>query len=322
MAGSFDFKTIKGKEFSFFVPEPADMASFFVFSLVKAGSTLLMKVIADVCKKLSIPVVDLPTHLFNLGLQPTELGDDINSIWQERGYAYVGFRLFFPSMRFDLSKTKNILLVRDPRDMLVSLYFSLKYSHYVPELEGKGQHPLVRQRAAMQNTDINSVIHNMAPSIKKHFENYIKNLPAETTRVYRYEDIIFKKREWLEDMLHFLGIKLAKKHINVIADRHDMRPDTEDPKKHIRQVTPGNYKNHLAEETIEKLNNVFRPVLRYFHYDSVVSMEMLSAADASIAKRKFADFAAQTEYVHQLERDLEAVQNSWLWRFSSFLSGK
>ena len=51
-------------------------------------------------------------------------------------------------------------------------------------------------------------------------------------------------------------------------------PDTEDPKKHIRQVTPGNYKSHLAQTTIDKLDEIFDPVMRFFHYDSVVSMRM------------------------------------------------
>ena len=127
MTKKFVFKTTGEKEFTFSVPEPANVNSFFVFSLPKAGSTLLMRIMADVCNVLGIPVIDLPTRLFNLDIRPAELTSDINSLWQNQGYAYVGFRLFFPQMTFDFSKTKNILLVRDPRDMLVSYYFSMRY---------------------------------------------------------------------------------------------------------------------------------------------------------------------------------------------------
>lgn len=200
---NFEFKTSKGREFSFSVPEPADMESFFLFSLPKAGSTLLMNIMTDVCKELRIPTIDLHTHLFNLGIPPTDLTDDIKCLWRGHGYAYVGFRMLFPATTFDFSKTKNILLIRDPRDMLVSHYFSLKYSHTVPKLENN-EHPLIKQRTAIQNTDIDKVALNMAQNTRKHFEMYIKHLPVDTTRVYRYEDIVFKKRNGLKTCSIFL----------------------------------------------------------------------------------------------------------------------
>jgi hypothetical protein len=121
-----------GQNFSFSIPGSCDRPSFFIFSLPKAGSTLLMQMITDVCLLQNIPIVDLATEIFNRGIQPGMLKDDINAIWNEKGYAYLGFRSFFPAINFDFARTKNILLVRDPRDMVVSLYFSLKYSHVEP----------------------------------------------------------------------------------------------------------------------------------------------------------------------------------------------
>lgn len=312
MSKEINLVTSSGKKFAFSVPEPADINSFFIFSLPKSGSTLLMNIVADVCKMQKIPSVDLHSRLFQLGIQPPELGDDINCIWQEKGYAYTGFRMFFPQMTFDFSKTKNILLVRDPRDILVSHYFSMKYSHVVPRLKGK-DHPVTRQREALQDSNIDRTVLNMAPVYKNYFLNYMKHLSTESTRVYRYEDIIFRKTEWIVDMLDYLNIEIPMRKIKSIADKHDIRPDKEDPKKHIRQVTPGNYKIHLSKTTIEKLDDLFYPVMHYFHYDSVVSFNMGKELQQSGAQ-SLSRVNAEEEKIQRLKRTIEDMRHSWSWR--------
>ena len=312
----FVFKTAGGKEFTFSIPEPANVNSFFVFSIYKAGSTLLMMIMADVCKALRIPVIDFPAHLFGLGLAPKDLTDGINRLWRERGFAYTGFRSFFPSMEFDFSKTKNILLVRDPRDMLVSLYFSVKYSHPIPKLE-QGEHPMTRERAALQKIGIDQSVIDKTYICRKYFQDYMEHLPAATTRVYRYEDIVFKKKEWIEDMLDFLRLKLRNQEIEAIAAKYDIRPEKEDPRKHIRQVIPGNYKFHLSRATIDKLNEVFRPVLHYFHYDSVMSMKMNSQAQRAESQRISGGPGGINDHIRRLESDLEAMNQSWSWRITA-----
>lgn len=259
--------------FPFFVPEPAAIPSFFVFSLPKSGSTLLMQMVSDVCTLKGIPTVDLATEIFRRGIQPAALSDDINVLWQKQGFAYLGFRAFFPAIKFDFSQTKNLLLIRDPRDMLVSLYFSLKYSHVEPD-KADGENPVSLSRAKLSSLDIDNAVLNMAPSYKKMFQDYLASLPWETTRVYRYEDVIFKKREWLEDILCFLEIDLPNTDISRIATRYDVLPSNENPHKHIRQVIPGNYKKHLRHSTIEKLDIYFAPIRKIFCYDSVVSLTL------------------------------------------------
>ncbi len=316
MSKQHTFTTNSDKEFTFSVPEPADTDSFFLFSLPKAGSTLLMHVMADVCKALSIPAVDLPTQIFSLGLQPGELSDDINCLWKNRGYAYVGFRSFLPSMQFDFSTTKNILLVRDPRDMLVSLYFSMKYSHVVPEMED-GEHPIHKQRAVLEKEDINDAVLKMAHAYRKYFIDYLKNLPTTTTRVYRYEDVIFRKKEWLTDMLDFLELKLPQAKITAIANKYDIRPDKEDPKKHVRQVTPGNYKNHLSQSTIDALDKMFNPIMRLFHYDSVVSLTLGADGQKGSIQHPAVNLLMRDAHLARLENDINAMRQSLSWRVTA-----
>ena len=232
-----------------------------------------MQMMTDVCRLKDIPIVDIATEIFRRGIQPATLTDDINILWHKQGFAYLGFRTFFSSIKFDFKQTKNVLLIRDPRDMLVSLYFSLKFSHVEPDKADK-KNPVSISRANLASIDIDKAVLNMAHSYKKMFHDYITSLPADTTRIYRYEDVIFKKREWLEDILTFLEIHLPPADMARIVARYDIMPDEEDPHKHIRQVTPGNYKKHLQPSTIEKLDIFFAPIRKIFCYDSVISLTL------------------------------------------------
>ena len=84
------------------------------------------------------------------------------------------------------------------------------------------------------------------------------------TRVYRYEDVIYYKHEWLIDMLEYLGLELDSETISRIAQKHDIHPSKEDPSNHIRQVAPGNFRRHLTAETIGKLNSALDEVLKKY----------------------------------------------------------
>jgi hypothetical protein len=259
------FYTKNNTPFNFTIPSPSDRKSFFAFSLPKAGSTLLMNVLKEICQICQHSIIDLPTHIFTLGIQTPFLSEDVNQLWKPEGYAYIGFRILFDSFDFDLSSTKNIFLIRDPRDMLVSLYFSLRYSHVIPVNRDRA-HPLHKQREDLSIVEINEAILNLAPALKNNFKSYISRLPVNSTRIYKYEDIIFNKFAWAVDMLDFLQISVKPAQLRQIIRKHDIQPKKENQHVHIRQVTPGNHKKHLTDATIQKLNNIFAAELAYFGY--------------------------------------------------------
>ena len=115
------------KDLGIKLPKPADIDSVFIFGLHKSGSTLLNNVFRDIAKAKKIPIVSLEEQLFKKGLRPIDVLPLLNKFFLYRGYIYLGFRNFWCNvLNFDFSKVKNILLVRDPRDALISYYFSDK----------------------------------------------------------------------------------------------------------------------------------------------------------------------------------------------------
>jgi hypothetical protein len=91
------------------------------------------------------------------------------------------------------------------------------------------------------------------------------NLPAH--RLYRYEDVIFDKLTWTQDMLDYLKFDVPARLVEAVVARNDIVPDDEAPLEHIRHVTPGDHRHKLQPQTIAALNEVFGGVLERFGYD-------------------------------------------------------
>lgn len=246
------------------LPRPSRLPSFYLFALHKSGSTLLNNMMQDAIDCAGISSIALSEVAFSAGLPESDIINPEDFIYPV-GYCYRGFREFPPYLRgFDISRNKKILLVRDPRDMLVSNFFSVKFSHTLPA-DGVVRRLLERERELASSMSIDQYCRSEAALFKAEFDGYRPILGTEI-RIFRYEDIIFNKREWLGEMLAYLEIALPPDAIERIVRTHDIVPDTERAGEHVRQVTPGNYKKHLNSATVSELNHRFSEILSKYRY--------------------------------------------------------
>jgi hypothetical protein len=246
-------------------PEPGDFASFFLFAMHKSGSTLMYSMMKAALPAAGVPVIDLPLAAFKNGLPGNKVLNPRELI-MERGYCYCGFRNFPKYLRkFDLTKNKKILLVRDPRDMLVSFYFSMANSHNLPKT-GVVRDAMLTSRTDAKNSDIDEYCLEKVIKFKTEFSGY-RHFSESEIWVIRYEDVVFRKLEWLTEMLAYFSISVDPDKLKAIAEKHDVRPDAERPDMHIRQVVPGNFRKHLSAATIEKLNSEFAVEMRQYGYE-------------------------------------------------------
>ncbi len=248
----------------FEIPPPAKCGSAFAFSLHKAGSVMLDKVVAQMALAAGVPAINFPSESFRQGLVEGALSREaIGPILMRDGYVFTGFRSLLSSIPDEaLDGRRKVLLVRDPRDMLVSLYFSRRYSHHIPD-KGSARDTLLASRTETSAVDIDTfVLSDKADFIARNYRAYMRIIGVDW-RVYRYEDVIFRKREWLSDMAAYLELPVRKRRLNKIADRNDLRPSAEDVNAHVRQVTPGNYQKHLQPETIARLDTELEDILSF-----------------------------------------------------------
>jgi hypothetical protein len=249
--------------------EPAAIESFFIFGIHKCGSTLINKIFTDVCTQIKIPCISIPRIAVQQGIPPNIWGkcEALNSLILD-GYCYEGFRSYplFLQQNSLLAQRKKILLVRDPRDAIVSAYFSFANSHK-PPAKGLALKQFNQRREHLKSIDLETYALEHAIQVKQAFNRYNRYLNKDSLlKVYRYEDIIFDKLNWITDMLKFLNLSLSSNQIEKIANKHDIVPNSEDINKHIRKVKPGDYEDKLSPESITKLNETLSDVLGRYNY--------------------------------------------------------
>lgn len=255
--------------FSDRMPAPGAFPACFAFSIHKAGSSLMHAMIHQVCARAKIPGISIPDVLFNEGLMDTWSSDRELLEFIEPGRIYYGFRqlppvLLDPSVR--LREQKSVLLVRDPRDALVSQYFSFggkHVSHNVPEKNAEGFVASTRASAAL---DIDDYVLEFAPQYLAKLEAYWRHLDFSNVLLRRYENIYFDKQGFLSEIFQHFEIAVPDAIIAEVAAANDVRPATEEVGKHIRKGAPGDHRDKLRPGTIEQLNAMCQDVARRYDY--------------------------------------------------------
>lgn len=241
----------------------------FALSIHKAGSTLMNNMISAACQRREIPCANIPNILFNESVRDSEWTRDhsLASLFED-GRVYVGFRSlpeFFEASSI-LQQRQSVLLVRDPRDALVSQYFSFGGKHVSHALPAKGAEKFASRWESTAHLNIDAYVMEMAGNYLAKLTAYKTALDSKRTLLRRYEDIFFRKARFLADIFRHFGIDIPEEVTREVARKFDVRPAQERVGQHIRKGTPGDHREKLQPETIEQLNKLFGPVCRDFGY--------------------------------------------------------
>lgn len=255
-----------------FTLSTSDGPARFVLGLRKSGSTLISKMLQFIALRNDVNAVDLPGTMFNAGMRfPDWQAKDLSAILRP-GNMYVGFRAY--PAAFDASpvfaEARKIFMFRDPRDALVSQYFSDAYSHSLPsagtETAQKATQDFLAKREKALATDINDYVLQQAPSMDRTFTAYAKVLNSPLTLPLRYEEYIFQKKRLIHKVLAHFDLTMTKGAVETLLAQVDVVPGSEDAKKFVRNVIPGDHRRKLTPETIEKLDTKLKASLALYDY--------------------------------------------------------
>lgn len=199
----------------------------------------------------------------------------VSSDWVGELYEKLTARVTSP----DFVRDKiSVFLVRDPRDIIVSWYYSIAFSHGIspsPEI-AQLQH---RMRDETQAEGLDGFALRWSDRMLGYFET-IDRLAAASQHsvVLRYEDMIDDWENFVAGLTRYL--EFDEEVLQQIYERS--RPVAkEDNAAHRRSGKAGGYKDKLAASTIAQLNTKFAPMLRRFDYE-------IATAETPGAKREFA----------------------------------
>jgi len=159
--------------------------------------------------------------------------------------------------------------VRDPRDALVSEYFSNAYSHAIPEGDSSSgvRGELLAERQTALASPIEDYVLGRAPALQRTYQEYLKLFGERRPAIFRYEDYIFRKDKLIEDIGTVIGCKFDAHFVKLVLSWADVRPESEDPHRFVRKVSPGDHTDKLPPDCVRKLNDWFRPEMKHFGYD-------------------------------------------------------
>lgn len=255
-------------------PPVSDAPSVLGLGMTKGGSTLLFDIMLSLAAPAGLVYFSLPDLMFRRGVREAEVPPGAARLFLPRGYCYGGFRALPRHPLPILDTARTVLLVRDPRDMLVSLYYSVAYSHVIPGGEETGgEHYLEAERRRAAAAALSEFVRGRAEVYRAVFADYLRaGVPDRpNVKMFRYEDVIYRKRDWVAELCDWFGWEIGPPLRHMVADRFDILPENPDPRAHVRQVHPGNHRAALSAADIAFLDETLAEPLRRFGYSEGVA---------------------------------------------------
>ncbi|MCP4217175.1 MAG: sulfotransferase domain-containing protein [bacterium] len=246
--------------------------SIVFFTVYKAASSFIGGFMKKVVAGAGMSPVDLDGYFFNLGKGRQWEGggrQEIHVDYSPTGYFYGPFRSFNKGIP-RLENYKVILVLRDPRDVVVSAYYSM-ISHVTPLLESDKavQTRMERRKKNLADTVDQYVLKKLEGEmsyLRRYYEYHRELKDKPNVLLLKYEDMVSDFDSWLERLLDFTGMDVAPGLIEEIKAGAGFNVKTEDVSKHKRQVTPGDHRRKLKPETIKVLNAETAKILELFDY--------------------------------------------------------
>ena len=251
-----------------------------VFTTHKAASMLLHKLLADICQKNNITYYS-PNQKADKQLPFDRIFNGEDFIAARTG-CFGPVRFFVPSAA--LSNANIILHLRDPRDVLTSMFFSYCFMHpgeiepntgYRKEVAEAGIDKFVLDMSDENfsryqgDYGIGSKYGRYVGNVYDRYTTYLREIVGKPNAVViSYEEMVLDFASWLRKFLAAFELADPDETYEFAMKLHAeaVKPAGEDIWSHKRRVIPGDHKEKLRPETISKLNLRFRQVLDALGY--------------------------------------------------------
>ena len=180
-------------------------------------------------------------------------------------------------------------MVRDPRDVVVSAYYSHLYSH--PEYRG-----LARYRAELETLPKEEGLRREVDNRKHQFRAMLKwEYERDDVLELHMEDVTADPQRAIPEILAFLGLGpeqgLDHETVATIVEENDFsrkagRPrGTEDVTSHYRKGVPGDWMEHFTGDLVEYFKSRHNDLLLKLGYETSPAWEPVRRAVEAATER-------------------------------------
>lgn len=243
----------------------APALSWSLVTAFKAASSYVGGIMTQLLTARGISPVDLAQLAFQNSIPEDQFCIEGQKLLEQPGYFFGPFRDAYVGRMPALAKTNVVVQIRDPRDCLVSYYYSVAFSHDLPAPgPSRDKFMIERETALALGVDDYALL-----SMKTYlpiFSELIKIIETmPNVYVSRYEEMVSDFVPWLDRLADYLGVDdhAQVKRAIVRAASFDV---SEDKFSHKRQVTPGDFARKLVPQTQRELTRCLEPVLTKLGY--------------------------------------------------------
>lgn len=241
-----------------------DRPSILLFTTEKCASTYTKTILTKLTSSVGMFAADIEAYFSVTGVDRVEYFQDqdhLEAVFNPRGRYLGPLRAYYPIR--DLNAYKKILVLRDPRDVLTSYYYSIIHSHIVISEE------FLHKRKHYASYDLDSFVIEYLPEVKTIYDTYIDNLLGqENLVILPYELLVTDFEEWLSRLLEATDLTDVDPQViqDIIETEHKVAPDNHKT-SHIRNKLPGDFRRQLLPETQQYLTQELSDILQQLDYE-------------------------------------------------------
>lgn len=167
---------------------------------------------------------------------------------------------------------KTFFILRDPRDIVVSWYFSAKYSH-------KPVYPIPELRRNLDQLDMLEGLKYLIDAwngfgLFEAQRSWASNGGDEdNVKIFRFEDFSADNYLFLKALLDYLEIEIPQQEFEELYDRHKFsqiargrQQGVEDTQSHFRKGVSGDWKNYFDDSVTAYFREVTGDLLQTLGY--------------------------------------------------------
>jgi hypothetical protein len=187
----------------------------------------------------------------------------------------IALSLFFPRARFDAmpkpARYRAFFVMRDPRDMVVSSYFSTRNSH------GPMGDVLEVRKVLLDLPRKEGMLWLIGDLARKNrfgaIRSWIEAPPSDEVRLVRYEDLTGERQaEETDELLRHCGIVLPPDDLATLLDRYSFARMNErqgaGKVSHYRKGQAGDWQNHFDDDIYEAFAQATGDLVQRLGYPS------------------------------------------------------
>lgn len=241
----------------------SDLPSVLLFAYNRTGSMYIAELIEQIVRPDGLRPINLGSYLFHAypdrANSVFENEDFINRTLRPTGFFYGPLRFIGPYRHLDAVRV--VLVLRDPRDVLTSRFYSVAYSH------SPADRAFLEARNRARKIGIDRFVDERKEEVRARYRFFIEHLLGRPNVAYLpYEEMVTDFSTWIWKLARHVSPSPRSAVLDALIAKSDFSVSREDKFAHKRSVQPGNHAKKLQPETVAMLNAYFADEMKVLGY--------------------------------------------------------